>query len=164
MPDPSQISCLPPAAGGNPYQFSNFLSSTLAQETTGDQVVSVYPNCVRLPGASFTFTGNAGLVGMSLASSLINVHVGDVCAMILAIDRGPSFNLRGATNVLALHQSNQNSSAGTANASCRGTQLDLGQNSFLAMSAGQVLSLYACSANDAGNFLSGTAIFWYIPL
>lgn len=158
------ISCLPNAgAGASPYFFSNFASGTLAFTTNGSLIASVFPLCTRIAGASYLFAGASGLVGVSLASSIINLHAGDVCAVILAVDRGPSFSLSGASNVLCLHQANQNSSAGTANASCRGTALDLGQNSALALGAGQQLSLYACSANDAGNLLSGTAVFWFIP-
>jgi hypothetical protein len=149
------------AAAADPYRFSNFNTRVISFTGDGTAVASVFPLVVRV--ATLSLQANAGLISLSLASSIINAVAADICGIFVALDRGPSLSLDGMASMFLSHIAEQNSIVGLPASSSRTNTLAFGDQTIYPLPSGQRLALYACSANDATNRLSAVLSVNWIP-
>jgi hypothetical protein len=173
------IDIMPPycACGGSsasrpsnqtPFYFQNFLTRTVAFDLTGAQIATLaaaagsssnFPRAVKV--AEIDLQSNAGLIGLSLSSTVTNFDVTATCAVLLGLDNGPVVNVDSLDRLFISHLSGVNSIPGLPASTSRTNALQMGQNSYYTVNSGQRIAIYAASPNNANNRLSGIAtVFW----
>lgn len=173
MPSPCDLcSCAPAngsASGQTPYFFNNFLTRSVSFNLDGNAInalagaagsSAIFPLAVKV--AEIDLQSNAGIIGMSLSTSIINPVAGAVCAVYLALENGLVTDVNGMQRQFVNHICGQNSVAGLPSANSRTNSIQMGQNSFYSVNSGQKIVLYASAPNDATALLAGVAtVFWF---
>lgn len=155
------ISCERSAGGGrtSPYRFTNFSTRNIQFAGVGTAVNAVFPSIRRL--ATLDLQAEAGIMSLSLASSIINATPLDTCGLFVALDRGEALSLEGAFDVFLSHVTRQNSIAGLPSSSSRTNTLAFGDATLYRLPSGVKLAIYGSSANAAANELTALlSVFW----
>ena len=155
------------AQNQTPFFYQNFLTRSVSFALNGAQInalaapiAAVFPACVKV--AEIDLGANAGLISLSLSTSITNFTAGSTCAVYLGLDNGRVCDVNGMQRVFLQHLCGQNSVAGLPASSARTNAVQMGQNSFYSVNSGQKIALYASAPNDANTLLSGVAtVFWF---
>ena len=143
-------------------------SRILVAQTNGASIATPFPLIKRL--ATFTFTKDTGLVGLTLSSSIVNTTTG-VAGAFVAQDQGTTINLTQTSatqvpaNVFLSQITHQNSTIGTIAPAARTNSLAFGEEtSILPLRAGSGISIYAAMDNDAANLFAACLSIYTITI
>lgn len=153
------------AENQTPFFFQNFQTKSVSFSYTGAQINALFPPGAVFPKAvkvaEIDLQSNAGIIALTLSSSISNFFAGSTAAVYLALDNGDVADVNGMTRQFVQHVCGQNSVAGLPSASARTNAVQMGQNSYYTVNSGQKIAVYASAPNDASTLLSGVAtVFW----
>lgn len=154
----------PRAQNQTPFFFQNFLTRSVSFNLTGAAInalaPAVFPICTKV--AEIDLGSNAGLISLSLSTSITNYTAASTCAIYLGLDNGPTCDVNGMQRTFLQQICGQNSVPGLPNAASRTNAVQMGQNSYYTVNSGQKIVIYASAPNDAATLLSGVAtVFWF---
>jgi hypothetical protein len=144
-------------------------SRILVAQTNGAAIATPFPLIKRL--ATFTFTKDTGLVGLTLSSSIVNTTTSGVAGAFVAQDQGATINLTQTAptqvpaNVFLSQITHQNSSISTIAPAARTNSLAFGEEtSIIPIRAGAGISIYASMENDAANLFAACLSIYTITI
>jgi hypothetical protein len=149
----------------NPYYFLNFSTLSQSFSITGSAAnllgSAILPSAVRV--ATLDLKSNAGLIALSLASTITNFTLGANCAVYAALDQGAVVSIDSLTRHFVCHLSGANSAAGLPSSSARTTLVPMGQNTNYKINSGQFLAIYVSAPNDVTALIAGVLTAFWIP-
>lgn len=163
-PLPAGVFSLPGSAQ-QPQQFRYLTYKTggLTAQQTGAQVASTFPT-VKLV-ASFGFSNNVAVVGMSLTTSIINYDP-DAAGVFLARGNRTAIDVsQGATDIYLSHITLNNSITGLNQPSSRTNSMAFANDTALRFSSSDQLSIYMCASGlTVGTILSAVLQVTYVTI
>ncbi len=170
---PPSCDCDPFGSSDTPFFFQNFLTRTVTANLTGAQVDALAAGYVS--GASSTFPlavkvaeidlqCNAGVIAVSLSTSITNYTASSVCAIYFGLDNGPVSDVNGMSRLFLNHICGQNAMAGLPSASSKTNSMQMGQNSCYRVNSGQKLAVYMSAPNDSTTLLTAAASVYWISI
>jgi hypothetical protein len=164
--------CDPLSSAETPFYFQNFLTRSVTANLTGAQVnaravttgalSSTFPLGVKV--AEIDLQTNAGLIGLTLSTSITNYTASSVCAIYFGLDNGDASDVNGMSRLFLNHICGQNASAGIPAAASRTNSIQMGQNSAYRVNSGQKFALYMSAPNDATTLLTAVASIYWINI
>jgi hypothetical protein len=167
------LACDPLGGESTPYYFQNFLTRTVTANLTGAQVnvlagafvpgaTAIFPVAVKV--AEIDLQCNAGVIAVSLSTSITNYTASSVCGIYFGLDNGPVSDVNGMSRLFLNHICGQNASAGIPTAASRTNSLQMGQNSAYRVNSGQKLAIYMSAPNDVTTLLTAAASVYWISI
>jgi hypothetical protein len=164
--------CDPLGSEQTPYFFQNFLTRTATANLTGAQITalalqqgavsSLFPLAVKV--AEIDLQSNAGVIAVSLSTSITNYTASSVVGVYLGLDNGAVSDVNGMSRLFLNHICGQNASAGIPAAASRTNSLQMGQNSAYRVNSGQKIALYMSAPNDATTLVTAAATVYWISI
>ena len=165
--------CDPLGSEQTPFYFQNFLTRTVTANTTGAAVyalantyvsgaTSIFPVAVKV--AEIDLQTNAGLIGLTLSTSITNYAAFSTCGIFFGLDNGPVSDVNGMSRLFLNHICGQNASTGIPASASRTNSIQMGQNSAYRVNCGQKFALYMSAPNDAPTLLTAVASIYWINI
>jgi len=165
--------CDPLGSEQTPFYFQNFLTRTVTANLTGAAIyalaggyvtgaTSVFPVAVKV--AEIDLQCNAGVIAVSLSTSITNYTVSSVVGVYFGLDNGPVSDVNGMSRLFLNHICGQNASSGIPAAASRTNSLQMGQNSAYRVNSGQKLAVYMSAPNDATTLVTAAASVYWISI
>ena len=164
--------CDPLNASETPFYFQNFLTRSVTANLTGAAVHTLalaanatsaaFPVAVKV--AEIDLQTNAGLIGVTLSTSITNYAASSVCGIYFGLDNGPASDVNGMSRLFLNHICGQNAMAGIPAAASRTNSIQMGQNSAYRVNSGQKFALYMSAPNDATTLLTAVASIYWINI
>jgi hypothetical protein len=164
--------CDPLSSAETPFYFQNFLTRSVTADLTGAAVYNlalaanaasaVFPIAVKV--AEIDLQTNAGLIGLTLSTSITNYTASSTCGIFFGLDNGPASDVNGMSRLFLNHICGQNASSGIPAAASRTNSIQMGQNSAYRVNSGQKFALYMSAPNDAYTLLTAVASIYWINI
>lgn len=153
-----------PKVGDDPQtlNYREFKFSNLSVNTDGVTAASVYPLAKRM--ATFRFTANAAIIGISLTSAITNLDSAIAGVFLLYDAKQPSLDVSSDAPILVCHISQKNSLAGTPVSANRTNGITFSDSTAMKVNGGQDVGLYVSVVSNAGNLITALAQFVWIPI
>jgi hypothetical protein len=152
-----------------PFYFQNFLTRSVTANLSGAAVyalagsaTSIFPLAVKV--AEIDLQTNAGLIGLTLSTSITNYTASSTCGIFFGLDNGAVSDVNGMSRLFLNHICGQNASAGIPSAASRTNSIQMGQNSAYRVNCGQKFALYMSAPNDATTLLTAVASIYWINI
>jgi hypothetical protein len=166
------LACDPLGGESTPYYFQNFLTRSATANLTGAQITaqalqqgavsSLFPLAVKV--AEIDLQSNAGVIAVSLSTTITNYAPSSVVGVYLGLDNGAVSDVNGMSRLFLNHICGQNASVGIPAAASRTNSLQMGQNSAYRVNSGQKLALYMSAPNDVTTLVVAAATVYWISI
>jgi len=155
--DASRIDTHAPTINVIEYRFSTFSVNAI-----GTSINTAFPLAKRM--ATYQFSANAAIIGISLTSATTNITAGLAGVFILTDAAQTQIAIQDDVNCIISHVSFQNALAGSPVSANRTNGVVFGDNTAMKINAGSSIGIYMCAGNDAGNLLAATVSMTWVPI